>query len=126
VFIDRRGYRESVVVKLCARWLVVLAISPFTAPFQTCGAVHFDDTRVNEAVATIMINVVQSDTQDDGAVAIVLPRLRDHASRLQGVWGPTDPASIAPDICSAAGCCRVHIQLTNTNRQRSSTAVLRI
>jgi hypothetical protein len=114
------------VVKLCAGWLVVLAISPFTAPFQTCGAVQVDDTRVNEAVATITINVVQSDPQDDGAVAIVVPRLRDQASRLQAVWGLPDLASIPPDVCSAAGCRRVHIQLTNTNRQRSSTSVLRI
>jgi hypothetical protein len=117
---------RNVVLKLCAGWLVVLAISPFTAPFQTFGAVQFDDTRVNEAVATIMIHVVQSDPQDDGAVAIVVPRLRDQASRLQGVSALPDLASIPPDVCSVAGCRRVHLQLTNTTRERSSISVLRI
>jgi hypothetical protein len=29
-------------------------------------------------------------------------------------------------VCCAAGCRRVHIRLTNANRHRSSTSVLRI
>jgi hypothetical protein len=116
----------SVVIKLCAVWLVVLAISPFTAPFQTCGAVQFDDTRVGEAAAAITVNVAQPDGQDDGAAAIVFPRRGDQVSRLQGACALPNLSSIASDVCSAAGCRRVHIQLTNTNRERSSASVLRI
>ena len=29
--------RRTTIFKLCAVWLLALAISPFTAPFSTCG-----------------------------------------------------------------------------------------
>jgi hypothetical protein len=88
--------------------------------------VQFDDTRVSEAAAAITVNVVQPDGQDDGAAAIVFPRRGAQVSRLQGACGLPNLSAIASNVCSAAGCRRVHVSLTDANPHRSSTCVLRM
>ena len=118
---------KNVVVKLCAGWLVVLAISPFNAPFQTCGASHFRDKGVNDAASAIVMNTAQTfDDEDNDSVAIVLPRSCDDASRRHATWVLPSLSPLLPDVCSVTGCRHIHARLTTTDRQLSSDSILRI
>jgi hypothetical protein len=87
------AYREPVVMRLFAVILVALVVSPFTAPFRTCGFGVIPDASANTMINTI---ASLSAPDDDAVGAVVVPRAGDFGERTQHVSSDRSTIAICP------------------------------
>jgi len=87
ILLRTRSVKSTMLKKLCATVLLVLAVSPFTAPFQTFDFVPLCRSANDEAVLVVPTAATSASIANDAGSLVAPP-----AARLQVVPPSTTPA----------------------------------
>lgn len=74
--------------KLCAAWVVGLALSPFTAPFRTCDVGIHPGGGANETVSVVAVTATAASLADNAGSLIAPLSTKTGRLRLGPMAGP--------------------------------------